>query len=154
MAVQIAIDDAELRRTVAKIRALGELASKRQRKGILRKGAKILRDAAKANVPIAPKPSKNRAGELIQPGFTPDAIGIKDLRKSPDLFVGVVKRGSQLAYWATWLEFGAANVDGSKREGFAFMRRALAATKPQVVAQIIKDADALLKRIVKKVQTR
>jgi len=150
----VSIDDAELRRTVAKIRALGDLVSKRQRKGILRKGAKILRDAAKANVPIAPQPYKTRAGKVIQPGFTPDAIGIKDLRKSPDLFVGVVKKDSQIAYWAHWLEFGATNRDGSKREGHGFMRRALASAKPQVVAQIIKDAEALLKRIVKKVQTR
>lgn len=154
MPVQIAIDDAELRRTVAKIRGLGALVSKRQRKEILRKGAKILRDAARANVPIAPAPFETRSGQVIQPGFTPDAIGIKNLRKSPDLFVGVVKNDGILAYWAHWLEFGATNRDGSKREGFAFMRRALAATKPQVIAQIIKDAEALLKQIVKKVQAK
>jgi HK97 gp10 family phage protein len=146
------IDDKELRLAVLKIRALGELASKRQKKNILRKGAKILADAAKENVPISAEPYRLRDGTEISPGFVRDAIRVKSLRKSLDLWVGVVKQNGILPYWAQWLEFGATNRDGSKRPGSAFMRRALVSTGPAVKAQIIKDAQALLAKIVKKVQ--
>jgi hypothetical protein len=45
-------------------------------------------------------------------------------------------------------------VDGSKREGFGFMRKALAQVKDQVIAQVIKDAEALLKRTVAKLSKK
>lgn len=154
MAVEIGIPKSELEVAVRKIRALGEFTTARQRKNILRKGARIMRDAARANVPIALEPYKNRKGEVIQPGFTRDAIEVKNLRRSPDLFVGVVKKNSQLAYWAAWLEFGATNRDGTKREGFAYMRRALASVKDQVTAQIIKDAQKLFEKIVNKLKVK
>ncbi len=149
MAVQVGIPAAELKLAVNRLRALGELASKRQRKAILRKGAKILEAAAKANVPIADEPYVMYKGgkpfASILPGFVRDAVQVKNLRKSPDLFVGVEKLSGILAYWAKWLEFGARHFPG-----FAFMRRALAATKDQVIAQVIKDANSAFDRIVKK----
>ena len=154
MAVQIGIPQSELEAAVRKIRALSEFTTPRQRKNMLRKGARILRDAARANVPIAIEPYKDRKGNVIQPGFTREAIEVKNLRRSPDLFVGIAKKNSLLAYWAAWLEFGATNRDGSKREGFGYMRRALASVKDQVVAQIIRDADKLFAVVVKKLQVR
>lgn len=149
--IDVKIDNAELTAAVRRIRGLDEFTTPRQRKAMLRKGAKIIRDAARVNVPIAPAPYKNRKGETITPGFTVEAIEVKSLRKSNDLFVGVSKKDSKLAYWAAWLEFGATNVDGSRREGHGFMRQAVATKGQEAAQQIIKDAQRLFDRIVKKV---
>lgn len=149
MAVRASIDDKELQLAVLKIRALGDAITPRARKNILRKGAKIIADEARANVPIAAEPYKLRDGTTIQPGFVRDAIRVKSLRKSSDLFVGVVKQNGLLPYWAQWLEFGALNRDGSKREGAAFMRRAVEAKREQAKAQIIADAEKLLQKTIK-----
>lgn len=148
--VEIQIDLREYEAAVRKIRGLGEAVSRRQRKAMLRKGAIILRDAARANVPIAPEPYKTRSGEVIYPGFTKDAIDVKSLRKSPDLFVGVEKKDKTLAYWAAWLEFGALNRDGSKREGSHYMRRALASHGQKAAGQVAADATKLFERVIKK----
>lgn len=153
-----AINERELKLAVLKIRALGDAVSNRQRKYILRKGAIILRDAAKANVPIAAKPytiySRGKPIASALPGFVREGIKVKNLRRSYDLWVGVEKVNSLLPFWAQWLEFDATNVDGSKREGFGFMRKALAQVKDQVIAQVIKDAEALLKRTVAKLSKK
>lgn len=154
MAVGVVISDPELRKAIGKIRALGDTVTRRQRLQMLRNGANILRDAAKANVPIADEPYKDAKGNTIQPGFVRDAIKVKTLRKSWDLFVGISKIQGILAYWATWLEFGATNRDGSKREGAHFMRKSLSAVGDQVVAQIIKDATRLFDRKIKELQVK
>jgi len=149
-----AVSDYELRIAILKIRALGDAVSNRQRKYILRKGAIILRDAARANVPIAAEPytiyKNGKPFASTYPGFVRDAIAVRNLRKSNDLWVGVEKKDGILAYWAQWLEFGATNRDGTRREGFGFMRKAIAQTKDAVITQIVKDAEALLKRTIKK----
>ena len=156
MAKVLAINEQELRAVVLKFRALGELAKPRERKAILRKGAKILEAAAKANVPIAAEPyTMYRRGEAVAsilPGFVRDAMQVRNLRKSPDLWVGIQKLSGILAFWAQWLEFGATNRDGSKREGFAFMRRAVASTKAAVIAQIISDTEKAIAKILKRIK--
>lgn len=154
---QIVIPDAELKKALGKIRALGDVVSKRQRKAILRKGAEILRDAAKANVPIAAEPYKiyknGKPFASILPGFVRDAVQVRSLRKSYDLFVGIQKIDGILAYWAKWLEFGSSAYE-KKPEGYGFMRRALAATKDQVIAQIVKDAQRLFDKKIKELKAR
>lgn len=163
MAVGVVISDPELKRAINKIRALGDIVNRRQRLQMLRNGANILRDAARANVPIADEPyvmyrknggTKKEAVMSILPGFVRDAIKVKSFRKSSALFVGIDKVQGILAYWATWLEFGATNRDGSKREGAHFMRKALSAVGDQVVAQIIKDATRLFDRKIKELQVK
>lgn len=154
---QIGIPDAELRAALGKIRALGDTVSKSERKKMLRKGALILRDAAKANVPIAAEPYKmyknGKPFASILPGFVRDAVQVRNLRKSYDLFVGIAKVGGILAYWAKWLEFGSSAYE-KKPEGYGFMRRALAATKDQVIAQIVKDAQRLFDRKIKELKAK
>ncbi len=158
MAVQVAISDAELKRTVNKMRALRGQITKRQFKNALRKGANIIRDEAKANVPIADegytlyKDGKPFASAL--PGFVRDAIEVKSLRRSDSLFVGVVKKDGLLPYWAQWLEFGARNRDGSTRPGFGFMRKAVAAKKEEAIAAIVKAGEALISKTVKRISNQ
>lgn len=152
MALQVAISDAELKRTVNKMRALRGQITKRQFKNALRKGANIIRDEARKNVPIAAAAYPGPDGEPIQPGFVRDAIEVKSLRRSDALFVGVVKKDGLLPFWAQWLEFGARNRDGSTRPGFGFMRRAVAAKKEEAIQAIVKAGEALIDNTVKKIQ--
>jgi len=158
MAVQVAISDAELSRTVNKMRALGKAINRRQFKSALRKGANIIRDEAKKNVPIAAEPyviyKGKQAFTSILPGFVRDAIEVKSLRRSSDLFVGVEKKNSVLPYWAQWLEFDARNRDGSKREGFGFMRKAVASKKADAIAAIVKAGEVLINNVVKKLSIK
>jgi len=149
MAVQ-AISAADLQRTFNKLKALRGQISKRQFKNALRKGANIIRDEARKNVPIADDAYPIRGGEMIQPGFVRDAIEVKSLRRSEALFVGVVKKGGKLPYWAQWLEFGARNRDGSTRPGFGFMRKAVASKKQDAIQAIVKAGEALINNVVKK----
>jgi HK97 gp10 family phage protein len=146
MAKVVAVDSQELKLAVLKIRALSEFATARERQGFLRRGARILRDAARENVPIAPAPYTTRDGNIVRQGFTPEAVEVKKLRKSNDLWVGVVRRDGILPYWAFWLEFGAYGT-----EGFGFMRRALESKKGEVIAAIVQDAGKTLKKIVARI---
>ena len=152
MAVQVAISDAELKRTVNKMRALRGQITKRQFKNALRKGANIIRDEARKNVPIAAEAYPGPDGEPIQPGFVRDAIEVKSLRRSDALFVGVVKKNSVLAYWAQWLEFDATNRNGTKRDGYGFMRKAVAAKKAEAIAAIVMAGEAHIANTVKRIQ--
>ena len=154
MPVQVAISDAELKRTVNKMRALSGEINKRQFKNVLRRGATIIRDEARKNVPIAAEAYPGPDGEPIQPGFVRDAIEVKSLRRSDALFVGVVKKNSLLPYWAQWLEFGARNRDGSTRPGFGFMRKAVAAKKEEAIQAIVKAGEALIAKTVKKISNQ
>lgn len=154
MPLQVAISDADLKRTVNKMRALRGQITKRQFKNALRKGANIIRDEARKNVPIAAEAYPGPDGEPIQPGFVRDAIEVKSLRRSDALFVGVVKKNSVLAYWAQWLEFEARNRDGSTRPGFGFMRKAVAAKKEEAIAAIVKAGEALISKTVKKISNQ
>jgi HK97 gp10 family phage protein len=153
MAVQVGIPDAELRAALNKIRALGDTVSKSERKRMLRKGAIILRDAAKANVPIAAEPYKDNKGNTIQPGLVRDAVQIRNFRKSYDLFIGIAKQSGILAYWAKWLEFGSKAYRDNP-DGYGFMRKALAATKDQVIAQIVSDAKRLFDKKIAQLKAK
>lgn len=162
--VEIKIDQREYEALIRKIRGLGEAVSRRQRKAMLRKGATILRDAARANAPISDEPHFNRRGVIIQPGNLRKALQVKSLRKSPDLFVGPVTASRATAsvfdvsaqsstvdgYYAHWVEFGALNRDGTKRKGSAYMRRALASHGQKAADQVARDAQKLLDRTIKK----
>jgi HK97 gp10 family phage protein len=153
MAVQ-AISAADLQRTFNKLKALRGQITRRQFKSALRKGANIIRNEARKNVPIAAKPYRGPGGEMIQPGFVRDAIEVKSLRRSEALFVGVVKKDAKLPFWAQWLEFGARNRDGSTRPGFGFMRRAVASKKEDAIAAIVKAGEVLINKVVKKLSIK
>jgi HK97 gp10 family phage protein len=153
MAVQVGIPAAELKAALGKLRALGTVVTKKERKQVLRKGATILRNTARENVPIAAEPYKDSKGNTIQPGLVRDAVQIRNFAKSFDLFVGIAKVSGILAYWAKWLEFGSSAYK-SKPDGYGFMRRALASSKDQVIAQIVSDAKKLFDRKIKELQSR
>lgn len=168
MAVQIAISDAELKRTVNKLRALRGALTKRQFQSALRPGAKIIRDAAKANVPISDEPHKGRNGKVYTPRNLHNSIVVKSLRRSDALFVGVKTKSAATAsvfgndttggdadgYYAHWVEFNTQNVDGSTRPGFGFMRKAVAAKKEEAIAAIVKASEALISKTVKKISNQ
>jgi HK97 gp10 family phage protein len=161
------ITEAEMRIAVNRIRALGDLATRRQKLGMLRKGATILRDAARNNAPVSKKPHKGRSGNVYMPGNLRESIQVKALRKTTDLFVGPRTKSSATAsvfgikidrqktsadgYYAHWVEYDVF-YGTKKREGSAFMRRALNSVRQQVVNQIVKDATRLFDRLVKKAQ--
>lgn len=165
----IKITEAEMRLAVNKIRALGDLASRRQKLGMLRKGATILRDAARNNINNSDKPHKGRNGNVYNPGNLKAAIQVKTLRKSTDLFVGPKTKSAATAsvfgtkisgqsdaadgYYAHWVEYDVF-YGAKKRPGRGYMRRALSSVQQQVVNQIIKDAQRLFDRIVKKAQAQ
>ena len=50
--VDVKLDEAEVKRAIAKVNALGNV-TRRQRKAALRKAAIIIRDTARSNVPVA-----------------------------------------------------------------------------------------------------
>ncbi|RMF61288.1 MAG: hypothetical protein D6746_05710, partial [Bacteroidetes bacterium] len=81
-------------------------------------------------------------------------LQVISLRKSPDLFVGPTKNRKKLpvGFYLPWLEFGARNVDGTRRPGFAFMRRALAATQQKVKSTLAQDIARLIEREVKRLR--
>jgi HK97 gp10 family phage protein len=164
-----AATEKELRLALAKLSALGELATRRQRKAVLRKGATILRDEARRNVPVSAEPHKGRKGRIYYPGNLRDSIQVKSLRRSLDLFVGPRTNSSATAsvfgeqvsgqktsvdgYYAHFMEFDV--FFGNKvRQGRAYMRRALASVRQQVAQQIVKDAWRVFDRIVKKAQAK
>jgi HK97 gp10 family phage protein len=134
---------------------------------MLRKGATILRDAARNNAPVSKKPHKGRSGNVYMPGNLRESIQVKALRKTTDLFVGPRTKSSATAsvfgikidrqktsadgYYAHWVEYDVF-YGTKKREGSAFMRRALNSVRQQVVNQIVKDATRLFDRLVKKAQ--
>lgn len=160
--VTISIKQAELDTVIKKIEGLGEAVTKRQRKAMLRKAAIIIRDQARANVPISPRPTKiykspklngklrapkgqGRVVAQFEPGTLKDDINVKSLRKSPDLFVGPGTNRGITAFWAAWIEFG-----NSKIKGVGYMRRAVAAKKEAALTQLVTDARKLFERTIKR----
>lgn len=164
-----AATEKEMKLAITKLNALGELATRRQRKAALRKGATILRDEARRNVPVSSKPHKGRNGRMYFPGNLRDSIQVKSLRRSLDLFVGPRTSSSATAsvfgeqvsgqkttvdgYYAHFMEFDVFYGD-KLREGRAYMRRALASVRQQVAQQIIKDAKRIFNLIVKRAQAK
>lgn len=160
--VSIQIKEAELLKAAKKINALGTAVSRRQRKAMLRKGALIIRDAARANVPVADEPTKRYntpkldgklkapkgQGVVVQeydPGTLRDDINVKSLRRTADLFVGPGTGSRITAYWAHWIEFGTADI-----RPVGYMRRAVRENKEAAIDQIITDAKKLYERTIKK----
>lgn len=163
--VTIDIKAAELETAISKVNALGKAVTRRQRKAALRKAALIIRDTARANVPVAsevtkryntPKlDGKQRAPkgqgvvvEEFRPGTLRDNINVKSLRRSPDLFVGPGTSSKKpVAYWAHWIEFGTQHI-----KPYAYMRRAVQAKKGAALDQAIKDFTRLYDRTIKKLK--
>lgn len=164
--VDFDIKENELQSAVRKLDALGKAVTRRQRKAMLRKGAKLMRDAARSNIKDAKKTvyrystpkidGKQRApkglGRKVMPGYSPGnlrrAINVKSLRKSADLFVGPTRNKRIDGYYAHFVEFGTRYA-----KGVGYMRKAYNATKGQVADQIIKDAKALFDRTIKKLKS-
>jgi len=183
MPATFTIQEKELYNAVKKIDVLfGDIVSKRQRKAMLRKGAKIVREAARANIHDSDKPhyryrtsklsGSKRApkgkGQIVAtyyPGNLRDGIQIKSFRKSYDLFVGPVTRSA-----ATASVFGVetagqkSNVDAyyahwvefrnpeSKSHGY--MRRGVQSSKNIAIKQIVADAKRLFERTIKKISQK
>lgn len=163
--------DQEVKFAVKQLQGLAkEIGNQRTRKRILRKAALPIVAAAKANVKVADEPvkiyntkklSKNiRAPKgqgnvvaVIEPGTLRDAIGIKTFRKSPDVFVGVTgkKKDPNFPFYAAWLEYGATNVDGTRREPKPFMRPAVDSTQGAVGKILIEETAKAVERYAKKV---
>lgn len=162
--VSIKIKEDELKAAIQKLDSLGSAITKRQRKAMLRKGAEIIRDEARANVPISDRPTlvydtpkinnklrapkgQGRIKYKLEPGTLRDDINVKSFPKSFDLFVGAGTTRKITAFWAHWLEFG-----NSKIKGIGYMRRAVASKKEAAINQIIKDAEKLFERTIKKLK--
>jgi len=176
--VEVKISDKELAAAVRRVDALGKSVSKRQRKAMLRKGAAIIRDGARANIKDSKEPhhrystpklsgrlrapkGKGKIVATYYPGNLRDGIQIKSFRKSFDLFVGPVTKSS-----ATASVFGVetagqkSKVDAyyahwvefmnpdSKSHGY--MRRSVQSNKQTALKQIIADAKKLFERTIKK----
>jgi len=160
----------EINIAISKLRGLAkEIGNQRTRKRILRKAAKPLVAAAKANVKNAEEPvkvyktsklnSKIRAPKgrgkvvsTIEPGTLKKSIGVKSLRKSPDIFVGITGKRKKLgfAFYAHWVEFGAKNVDGSFRNPSPYMRPAVDSTKGIIGKILIEETTKAVNRWAKK----
>lgn len=177
--VNIEIKEAELLKAVRKVEALGSAVNRRQRKAMLRNGAKIIRDAARSNIHDSDGPhyrystpkvsGKKRApkgqGVIVatyQPGNLRQGIQVKSLRRSPDLFVGPVTRSAATAsVFGVEISGQKTNVDAyyahfveflkpdSKSHGY--MRRAVQSNKDTAAQQIINDAQKLYDRVIKKI---
>lgn len=167
MATTVAISPAELRKALGKLAALGDAFPKKKRQALLRKAARPLVAAARSNIHDAdhvvkvyktPKLSgKLRApkgyGVVLkeyQPGTLRESIKSKTLTRSADIFVGPTSgRGKKYdAFFAHFVEFL-----WTEGKSFAFMRRALSATKSQVEQNIIDLAAKELADTIKKLQS-
>ena len=162
--VTIEIKEVELKRAMAKVDALGKSVTVRQRKAALRKGALIVRDTARANVPVADKVVKRyntpkldgklRAPkgqgvvvEEYQPGTLKNDINVKSLRRSPDLFVGPgTSTKRPVAFWAHWIEYGNRHI-----KGVGYMRKGVQTAKSAALGQMVKDFGRLYDRTIKKI---
>lgn len=149
--IEIKIDEKEMREIVRRIQALGDqFTSRRQRLNMLRGGANIIMQEIKSKTPVADRELK--IGQRVIPiGFTKESVKVKSLRRSNALWVGPKKISGYLAFWLHFLEYGARNRDGSKREGYGFMKKALESKRQEAVNRIIQDAKRLLDRIVQKI---
>lgn len=162
--VDIKINEVDLKKAIQKVDALGNAISSRQRKAMLRKAAKVIRDEARKNIPIADRPTviystpkidgKKRApkgqGRIkykFEPGTLKADINIKSLRRSKDVFVGPGTRNKVTAFWAHWLEFG-----NSQLKGIGYMRRAVVSKKGEAIKILIAESKKLIDRTIKKIK--
>lgn len=164
--VDIKISEKELKASMDKVKGLGDAVTPRQRKAMLRKAAVIIRNEARANVPISDRPTliydtpklsgklkapkgQGRVKIKLDPGTLRDDINVKSFRRSPDLFVGIGTARKVTAFWGHWLEFGNSQI-----KGIGYMRRAVESKKGEAINQLIKDATRLFDRKIKELSKK
>ena len=131
---------AQVKEVIKTMQTLPKEFQSKATKKALRKGANILRDAAKQNAPV-------------DEGDLRDSIKTFSLRKSKmALFVGprflrVSKGGkkSYANYYGGFVEFGTRNMAGK-----GYMRKAFDSGKAEAIAQIEKDTLAVVKNWIEK----
>lgn len=172
--------NAELKEAIERLQALGEKFTVRQRKRILRKGAVIIRDAARANIPTSKKPhhvydtpkfsnklkapkGEGRIVATYYPGNLKAAIQVKSLRRSLDIFVGpvIVRTAGVSLFGVGDVETKKSNVSGyyahwmefgnSQMKGIGYMRRAVESGKEQAVKVIVEESRKTYDRIIKEI---
>lgn len=168
MSVTLQMNPSDLRQAVLRLRGLEKQFPQKERLRLIKKAARPMVLAAKANTAIAEKevlyydtPKLNRRkrapkgkGKVrlrIAPGTARKSINARAIRKTDSVKVGPrIGRGKNAANYYNFLEFDVLNVDGTVRKGAAPMRKALNATKNQVIENIVKASAEVVERYADK----
>lgn len=161
----------DIKQILSKFKELPKQFSVKARKVLLRKGAKIFREAAKALVPISKKPhvryKKSATGGdgqkiVYWPRNLQRSIKTLEFRKSPDVFVGpkAKKRGANASvygtsernsdpYYAMWVHNGT-----SRQSPSPYMQTAFDTQRGNVVRLLEKEFLKVFERYKKKAQIK
>lgn len=163
----------EVKAAIKKLRLLPREFSKKEKRKVLRKAAKPLIQAARANIPRSSKPhyryktskasssikapkGKGRVIATYYPGNLSRSIRAMTFRRSSDIFVGprVAKQGKGSGnfkgnrvdgFYANQMEFGNKNM-----AGIGFMRKAVPLATQSVQKAIIEGSKKKIDEFINK----